>query len=329
MGGGSFDVGSYSSRVAHQTATGFDPFAGNHSLNENLDPKKIDSLGRKIRESADSAEHPATTPIAIFFDETGSMGGIPRVLQKKLGELEGTVLRRGYVEHPQILFGAIGDAHMGEKAPLQVGQFESDNRLVETLESIYLEGQGGGNNGETYGLALYFMGKYAELDSLKKRGKKGYLFLVGDENPLPEITKREIKDYIDDDVESDYTIEQVVAQAQDKFEVYVLHIKTGSAEYQNSLKTWQDLLGFNVVSLEDPEAVCETIALIIGQNEGAIDSIDEGISHLIAAGASAKTAKAAGEALAKVGVKGGTAVAVASGGDLPDAGVFDGGTTRL
>ena len=39
------------------------------------------------------------------------------------------------------------------------------------------------------------------------------------------------------------------------------------------------LVGQNVLELDDPEAVCETIALAIGLSEGVID-VDEGAAHL-------------------------------------------------
>jgi len=63
---------------------------------------------------------PAAQPRAgaVLFDVTGSMGQVPRALQQKLPQLLGLLLRQGYVEHPQILFGAIGDAtSTGRRSP--------------------------------------------------------------------------------------------------------------------------------------------------------------------------------------------------------------------
>jgi hypothetical protein len=88
----------------------------------------LDPLGVRARESRDSAEHPESLAIAVLFDVTGSMGGVPRALQARLPQLLGLLLRKGYARHPQIMFGAIGDATC-DRAPLQVGQFESDNRM--------------------------------------------------------------------------------------------------------------------------------------------------------------------------------------------------------
>src|SRR5512144_834384 len=132
-----------------------------------------------VRESRDSAEHPVSLAVAVLFDVTGSMGTVPRVLQAKLPDLHSLVQRRGYVEHPQLLFGAIGDATC-DRVPLQIGQFESDNRMDAQLGTIVLEGGGGGQRTESYELAAYFMARHTRLDSLVKRGRRGYLFIIGD-----------------------------------------------------------------------------------------------------------------------------------------------------
>jgi hypothetical protein len=78
------------------------------------------------------------------------------------------------------MFGAIGDATC-DRAPLQVGQFESDNRMDDDLSRILLEGGGGGQKTESYELAMYFMARHTAADCYEKRGKRGYLFIIGDE----------------------------------------------------------------------------------------------------------------------------------------------------
>ena len=60
------------------------------------------------------------------------------------------------IKDPQVLFLAIGD-HECDTSPLQVGQFESSDELLEHwLTHVWLEGGGGGNRGESYALAWHF-----------------------------------------------------------------------------------------------------------------------------------------------------------------------------
>ena len=127
----------------------------------------------------------------MLFDVTGSMRGVPRALQAKLPQLLGLLLRKGYVAHPQIMFGAIGDATC-DRAPLQVGQFESDNRMDDDLGRILLEGGGGGQKTESYELAMYFMARHTATDCFGERGRRGYLFIIGDEMAYPRVKPGEV-----------------------------------------------------------------------------------------------------------------------------------------
>ena len=70
-------------------------------------------------------------------------------------------------------------------------------------------GNGGGNGGESAHAVWWYLGRYGELDSLDKRGKKGYLFTIGDEVPLPTLSRDDVKRIFPDaDLEGDLTREQ-------------------------------------------------------------------------------------------------------------------------
>jgi hypothetical protein len=231
-----------------------------------LDPK-----GCKFRESRDSAEHPESVAIAVMFDVTGSMGEIPITLQTKLPELLGLLLRKGYVTDPQILFGAIGDATC-DQVPLQVGQFESDNRMDENLENIFLEGGGGGQQTESYELAMYFIARHTDIDCWNKRGHKGYLFIIGDEMAYPSVNRGQVRGHIGDGMERDISTADIVRELKERYHVfYILPTTASYGGNRTILGFWRKLLGQNVLELEDPEAVCETIALTIGMMEGTTD----------------------------------------------------------
>jgi len=239
----------------------------------------LDPHGVKARESRDSAEHPNSTAIAVLFDVTGSMGSVPVTLQQKLPQLLGLLLRKNYVSDPQILFGALGDATCDE-IPLQVGQFESDNRMDENLEHIFLEGGGGGQQTESYELGMYFIARHTAIDCWEKHGRKGYLFLIGDEMAYPRVSKAEVNKLIGAGLQASISLAEIVKELRRRYHVFYLLPKAASYGGDATiLKFWRDLLGQNVLELENSEAVCETIALTIGMMEGTI-GLHAGIDDL-------------------------------------------------
>jgi hypothetical protein len=256
MGGGSWDPSTYTNTTAKRAA---DPvtkgFAHSHAVktgaapavvHADLDPKLVDSLGRQIRESADSDEHPTATAVAVMFDVTGSMGSVPEELVKRMPALYGLLLRKGYIPDPQVLFGGVGDATC-DQFPLQVGQFESDNRSDEDLTKIILEGGGGGQRTESYEMAMYFFARHTRLDSFDKRGEKGFLFFIGDEMPYPKVYMNQthapatghrppkgVLEVIGDGLQEDISTEDILAELQERYHVF--YIMPAGTSY--AMKGW-------------------------------------------------------------------------------------------
>jgi hypothetical protein len=162
MGSGIWSTDVYDAAARYRRAKGASAFVssdgGARTVHSELDPRGI-----TVRESRDSAEHPNLVPIAVLFDVTGSMGRVPRILQAKLPQLLGLLLRKGYASDPQILFGAIGDATC-DRAPLQIGQFESDNRMDDDLGRVLLEGGGGGHDKILHGPGVTSLTVSATID---------------------------------------------------------------------------------------------------------------------------------------------------------------------
>jgi hypothetical protein len=285
MGSGRWSTDVYSAAANYRAASGTSAFAYSDSGARKAHPA-LDPQGVTERESRDNDEHPQSTPIAVLFDVTGSMGGVPRVLQTKLPQLLGLLTRKGYATDPHIMFGAVGDATC-DRVPLQAGQFESDNRMDEDLARIVLEGGGGGQKKESYELAMYFMARHTALDSMAKRGRRGYLFLIGDEMPYPKVNPKEVKKFIGDDLRKPIPTEDIIAELQRTFDVYfIIPAAAGWGGDREILARWRQLLGQNVIELDDLDAVCETIALTVGLGEAAID-LDSGLRDLAAAGSAA------------------------------------------
>jgi hypothetical protein len=137
-------------------------------VHESLDPK-----GVKIREARDSIAHPESLNIMFMLDVTGSMRRVPFKVQEQLPKLMGKINTVSKVEHPQILFGAVGD-EFSDRGSLQVGQFESGIEMDVDISNFWLEGGGGGTNEESYQNAIFFASRNTVADALEKRGKKGY-----------------------------------------------------------------------------------------------------------------------------------------------------------
>ncbi|WP_280296670.1 hypothetical protein [Nocardia abscessus] len=284
MGYGHWDDSAYHAAKTFRAARGIDDFGYTAQLraeapaNWRVHPM-LDPLGVTARECRDSAEHGNSLPIAVLFDVTGSMGRVPRIMQDKLGTLHGLLRRKGYAEDPQILFGAIGDADT-DRVPLQIGQFESDNRMDEQLRAVFLEGGGGGQKSESYELAAYFLATHIVTDAWEKRRKKGYLFLIGDELNKPRLASRHIRAVIGDSVRRDISVESVYRELAERWHVhYILPDQSSYFHDPEIAEHWRALLGQNFLRLDDPAAVCELIALTIGLAEGRVD-LSAGLADL-------------------------------------------------
>jgi hypothetical protein len=276
MGNGSWAASSFYDRAASRAAAGVDTFhysktakaTGMLRVHQTLDPQ-----GLIARESRDSAEHPNSNAIIIGLDVTGSMDRVVRGIHANLPQLHELLLGNRYLPDPQILFAAVGDATC-DRVPLQVGQFESDNRMDENLEHMILEGGGGGQDTESYELMLYTAARHTAIDCWEKRRRKGYLFIIGDERAYPSVSAHRIRSLIGDPLQADVPTEQIVAEAMEKYHVYFI-IPGGAAHGadQRILHFWNELLGpQRVIALKQPEETSACIALTIGVNEGAVDA---------------------------------------------------------
>lgn len=211
---------------------------------------------------SDSEAHPNVTPIQLYLDVTGSMGHIPHQLIKDgLPTLMGTLIQNG-VQDATLMFGAVGD-HECDRCPLQIGQFESgDAELDMWLTRTYLEGGGGGNSGESYPLAWYFAANHVHTDAFEKRGKKGFVFTIGDEPFLKNVPVSALKGIMGDTAvgQGNYTAQELLAAAQKKNHVYHIFLEHGSRRCNSE---WKQLLGNNLIIIDDYTQVSKTISEIV------------------------------------------------------------------
>lgn len=258
--------GSYSSstRLLRSSSLGYDTKKAHEIFESTSINNAMSPLNLKVRESRDSVEHPVSIPIILGLDVTGSMGTIPHFLVKNgLPTMMDNIMKKG-VSDPQVCFMGIGD-HECDGAPLQIGQFESSDALLDHwLTKLYMEGGGGGNAGESYLLAWFFAANYTATDHFEKRNRKGILFTIGDEPTLNKIPGKTQKALLGIGEYVDQSAKTLLKKAQEKFEVYHLHMvqgsRGGSQEVQDG---WKELLGDNAIMVNRKEEIPEIISNIV------------------------------------------------------------------
>lgn len=221
----------------------------------------MDPLNLKFRECFDSEAHPNTVPIIVALDVTGSMGSVPKeFVMDGLPTMMSTIIQRGTPD-AAVCFMAIGD-HECDRAPLQVGQFESgDAELDLWLTRSWLEGGGGGNMGESYALAWYAAARHTKTDACIKRHTKGFLFTVGDEPILPNYPASALKALFGETetIQSTMTAGEMLKEAQECYNVYHIGLSRGGEV------RWQELLGQKYIPCDDYRKIPKMIAEIVSQ----------------------------------------------------------------
>jgi hypothetical protein len=266
MGYGSWSSTSYNATSSARSSMSRDQVFTQHETAREFEPKLIEK-----RESLDSPESPESTAIMIGLDVTGSMGFIAEHIAKKsLGVLVKGILDTKPVSDPHMLFMAIGDINWDD-APLQVTQFEADNRISDQIVDLYLEGGGGGNKYESYDLAWIFAANKTKTDCWDKRQKKGYLITIGDEEFPISVSPNVLNKQLNLEVAQKGTAKSFLAVAQERWDVFHVIVEEGyHCQYalDTTVEQWEDALGKHAIRLNDYRYISEVILSVIRVNEG-------------------------------------------------------------
>lgn len=210
------------------------------------------NIKNKVRECRNSEEHPAAFPIIIALDVTGSMGHIPDTLIRTgLPDIMEKILESG-VKDPQVCFMAIGDQY-SDRAPIQVGQFESSDELMDKwLKIVWLEGCGGGNQAESYQLAWYAALHHTSCDWIAN-GRKGVLITIGDDGVHKSTSAAQLKNLFGTTVsETDFATSDLYNRAKADWDIWHINV----SDYQGTKgyvhKSWE-FLGDHIVGTEDSQ----------------------------------------------------------------------------
>ena len=245
-----------------------------------------------MRESRDSDDSPESTPVIFAFDVTGSMDYLAvEIATNSLNKTITEIYDKQPVTNPHVMCAAYTSPKSSNGA-LQVTQFEADIRVVEQL--LDLRVKFGGNTYSYDNLVWYFAAKHTDTDCYKKRGKKGFIFCIGDEvcgiDDGDFLSRRDIKNVFDDEMEQDHlSLTDSYNMAAEKYEIF--HIVTDMGyRFDKSVATWNKMLPGRVATIKQQdiqylsEVMTSIMQLVSGKSRESVlqQWSDEYVRHLVA-----------------------------------------------
>lgn len=237
------------------------------TLHKDLDPHNV------IRECRDTEEHKYTTPVILALDVTGSMGNAALEVAKGLNLIMEDIYKS--VKDVEFCIMGIGDLAY-DRAPIQISQYESDIRIAEHMDKVYFEFGGGGNSYESYTVAWYMGLKHTSLDCWK-RGKKGIIITLGDENINPYLPKDKLERATGDHLQCNVETSDLYEQVKEKFDVYHVHVDHGNYN-TGQVKSFAEVIGADHVYTANLNSLPGVISKIVVDNSMNSVVNDEGIA---------------------------------------------------
>ena len=191
-------------------------------LHPSLNPRGV------IRECVNNEEHPNTIPVILALDVTGSMGDACKEVAEALGVIMVDLYKK--FKDIEICIMGIGDLAYDD-APIQISQFESDIRIAEALDKVWMEHGGGGNTYESYTAAWYMGLRHTKLDC-HKQGRKGIIITMGDEALNPYLPQEELEAVTGDSLQDDVETPDLYEEASKKFDIFHIAVDDKSSSYK-------------------------------------------------------------------------------------------------
>ena len=262
MGGGTYSVKAFENYAVNNGYT-YDHTThrvSGHRYKQNHLKDFLNAKG-KIRECCNSEEHPNTVPVILALDVTGSMGSACDECAASVSALMKDLYEQ--FKDIEVCVMGVGDFECDD-APLQVSQFESDIRVAEQMDMIYLEKGGGGNGYESY-TAPWWYGLYrTKLDAFDKQGRKGIIITMGDEPLNPALPKDAILEHLGEGEEKEavYDTKNLYKLASKKFDIYHITVSDGRTNYNNDRRHYYE------------EKVDKSFKDVIGEDNYIVSSVD-------------------------------------------------------
>ncbi len=225
-------------------------------INSMLNPKNV------MRECRDSEEHPNTVPIILALDVTGSMSDSLMKIASELNEIISTLYET--ITDIEICVMGIGDLAY-DRGPIQIGQFESDIRIAEQLDKIWFERGGGSNPYESYTAAWYMGARHTDLDCWK-RGKKGIIITLGDEEMNPYLPHEALNTATGDDLQESVETDELYKEASQKYDLYHIFVDHNAHTRRiadRAIKTFKNIIGEDHVVISTVDELSSNIIDIV------------------------------------------------------------------
>ncbi len=280
MGSGTFSSRDYSD-YASSMGRSYDVSTGRSSgqefkariLDKSLDPRYF-----TVRECANSEEHPNTVPVILALDVTGSMGEACQETAEALG----TIMIDLFDKFQDIEFCIMGIGDLSyDDAPIQMSQYESDVRIAEALDKVYMEKGGGGNGFESYTAAWYMGLKKTKLDCYDLQGRKGIIITMGDEPLNPYLPIHELNRTVSGNEEDKKILEtpRLFVEASKKFDIFHIAVNSRHSSYNYYSSKIQNSFGqvlgdrLKIATIQElPNTIVNCITESINENRNAVSN---------------------------------------------------------
>lgn len=207
-----------------------------------------------------------TPTLIVVTDVTGSMGQWPAVMFGKLPYLMHEL--KSYLgEDAKLFMTAVGDA-TSDNYPLQIQEPKATfDEAKVALTSLVVEGNGGGQQKESYELAAGYMLHAVDV----ARNIKPILVFIGDESPYTELRSSQLAAL---GVQAEgMTTRELFKRLNEVYDVYLIHKPYSHYDFSPVTEVvkndWKPLLPpEHIVPLKQPERVVDVIFGILAAATG-------------------------------------------------------------
>jgi len=179
----------------------------------------------------------------------------------------GQIKMQKYLDDPEVSFSAIGDAIVPENPAIQVTEFGQGKSIDQLIKKLFLVGNGGVSEKESFDLAAYFYTERCKLTN----SEFPFFFVTGDEGFYEQVPKQYFKEVFDINIGNEFISgRDIMKKLMTKFNVFHLKKAYISQNKEEIIhKQWIDTIGEErVLKFTDPKACVDIMLGVIALTTG-------------------------------------------------------------